>query len=163
MQENTFTLLSPQQTWYIHSAIRFLLYYAPVVYGSMLSILGKIAANQPQPTIRTKQDIERLLDYANTYPQCISALSCKWHYFNHWFRQKCFVMPKARSRIASHFPMLDCPERINREIYNGAIHIECKTLCHVVSSIAEAEANGVFQNAIIVLPLQHILIDIGHP
>ena len=73
------------------------------------------------------------------------------------------VMPKARSRIAGHFRFLDHPDIVNRDLYNGAIHIECKTLRHVVSLAAEAETSGVLQNAKIALPLRHILIAIGHP
>ena len=46
---------------------------------------------------------------------------------------------------------------------NGAIHMECKTICHVVSSAAEAETNGAFENALVTVNIQNLLNAMGHP
>ena len=73
------------------------------------------------------------------------------------------VLPKARSRIAGYFRLLNNPTTTNRSLYNGAILVECKTLRHVVSSAAEAETNGVFQNAKQALPIRNLLEQMGHP
>ena len=46
---------------------------------------------------------------------------------------------------------------------NGAIHVECKTIRHVVSSTAEAETNGAFENALVTVNIQNLLNAMGHP
>ena len=58
------------------------------------------------------------------------------------------VAPKARSRVAGYFY---CGQQYNKNTppnttLNGPIHIECKTLNHVVASAAEAETAGLFHN-----------------
>ena len=70
------------------------------------------------------------------------------------------VAPKARSRVAGYYYLssLDKSPRLN-----GAVHVECKTLRHVVASAAEAETAGVFHNAQIVLPIRRILEALNHP
>ena len=72
------------------------------------------------------------------------------------------VLPKARSRFAGYFRLLDDPSNVHRSLYNGPILIECKTIRHVVSSAAEAETHGVFQNAKIAVSLRNILKELGH-
>ena len=73
------------------------------------------------------------------------------------------VLPKARSRIAGYFRLGNKPSNKYKYKDNGAILIECHTLRHVVSSAAEAETKGVFQNAKLSLPIHHMLIAMGHP
>ena len=58
------------------------------------------------------------------------------------------VSPQARSRVVSNFY---CRQKYNKNKppytnLNGPIHIECKTLKHVVDSAAEAETAGLFHN-----------------
>lgn len=48
------------------------------------------------------------------------------------------------------------------ETVNGAIHVECKTLRHVVTSAADAETEGIFYNAQNSIRLRHILNSMGH-
>ena len=43
------------------------------------------------------------------------------------------------------------------------IIIEYRTLRHVVTSAAEAETHGVFHNAKQILPIRHLLHEMGHP
>jgi hypothetical protein len=73
------------------------------------------------------------------------------------------VMSKARSRIAGHFSMGNHPHTTPHPNLNGAVLIECKTLCHVVASVTEAEIGGIFHNAQMVTPIKTVLIAIGHP
>ena len=40
--------------------------------------------------------------------------------------------------------------------------IECKTLCHVVASSAEAETAGIFHNAKVAITLRYIINQMGH-
>ena len=46
---------------------------------------------------------------------------------------------------------------------NGKIHVKYKTICHVVSSAAEAETNGAFENALVTVKIQNLLNAMGHP
>ena len=57
------------------------------------------------------------------------------------------VMPKAHSRYAVYFRFLKEKDTPSRHVHNGAVLIECKTIRYVVTSTAEAEMKGVFQNA----------------
>ena len=73
------------------------------------------------------------------------------------------VAPKAKSRVAGYFHLSSHPNISKHPQLNGAIHVECKTLQHVVSSAAEAEVAGIFHNAGMALPIRHILTCLGHP
>ena len=73
------------------------------------------------------------------------------------------VLPKARSRIAGYFRLANTPSSKYKYKDNGAILIECHTLRDVVTSAAEAETKGVFQNAKLSLPIHHLLIAMKHP
>ena len=73
------------------------------------------------------------------------------------------VAPKARSRIAGYFYLAEHPNVTKRPKLNGAILVECKTLRHVVSSSAEAEVAGIFNNATTAIPIRQILTVLGHP
>ena len=69
------------------------------------------------------------------------------------------VLPNAKSRIAGYYFF-----KTDNDILNAPIHIECKTLKHVVSSSAEAETGGgVFTNAQNCIPMRTILAEMGHP
>ena len=72
------------------------------------------------------------------------------------------VMPKAKSRFAGYFRLLDTIDKPQRSLHNGALVIECRTIKNVVSSAAEAETHGIFNNAKTTLYLRHILSTLGH-
>ena len=71
-------------------------------------------------------------------------------------------LPKARSRIAGYFCMLNADHN-DTHPKNGAILVDCKGLHWVVSSAAEAETHGVFHNSTIALNIRNILTHMGHP
>ena len=162
-QEDNSNALSIPETKWIQSAIGSLLYYARAIDSTMLPALGQIAASQANPTENTKKAIKRLLDYANTY----SNGTVRFHKSDMQLvvdsDAAYLVLPKARSRFAGYFRLLDNESNIHRQLYNGAILLECKTIRHVVSSAAEAETHGVFQNAKLAVSLRNILIQLGHP
>ena len=127
----------------------------------MFPALNQISSQQAQPTINVKKKVQRLLDYANTYKNAFV-----WFYASDMqltvdTDAAYLVLPKARSRIAGYFRLINngtSPKHLD----NGAILIECRTLRHVVTSAAEAETHGVFQNAKAGLPIQHLLNAMGH-
>ena len=63
------------------------------------------------------------------------------------------VLPKSRSRFAGYFRLLKAHQSPNRSLHNGAILIIFKQIRHVVTSAAEAETTGIFQNVTVSLPL----------
>ena len=76
------------------------------------------------------------------------------------------MLPKACSRIAVYYFLSDKPPPPPirpKPTANGPILVECKTLRHVVASAVEAECGGIFHNAQVAIPLQQVLIDMGHP
>ena len=48
-------------------------------------------------------------------------------------------------------------------IDNGAIHMECKTIRHIISSEVETETNVSFENVLIAVNIQNLLTAMGHP
>ena len=65
-QEDTSDLLSPKETKYIQSVVGTFLYYARAIDSTMLPALNQIGSQQAQPTVKLKEKIQRLLDYAYT-------------------------------------------------------------------------------------------------
>ncbi len=65
------------------------------------------------------------------------------------------VLPKARSQIAGHYYFNNRMDTYAQDTptNNGPFHTECKTLRRVVSSAAEAETGGAFENAQNLIPI----------
>ena len=57
------------ETNQIQSTTGSFLYYGRAVDYSTLPALNDIASAQAQPTIKTKQKAQRLMDYVHTYPK----------------------------------------------------------------------------------------------
>ena len=64
--------------------------------------------------------------------------------------------------MAGYFHLSDNPSKTSKPIFNGEIHVECKTLRHVVSSEAEAEIAGVYHNAQVAIPIRIVLKALHH-
>ena len=103
------------------------------------------------------------MDYLNTYPDAYIRYysSDMVLYINS--DAAYLVAPKARSRIAGYFHLLDHPNITKSPKLNGAIKVEWKTLRHVVSSSAVAEVAGIFHNTTTAVPIWHILKALNHP
>ena len=67
--------------------------------------------------------------------------------------------PEAKSRIAGFFHLSQHPNITSNPNINGPIHVECKSLRHVVTSVAEEEISGVFHNVNTAMPMRHMLND----
>ena len=103
------------------------------------------------------------MDYANTYKDAYVRFYASDMHLMVDSDAAYLVLPKARSRIAGYFRLANTPTSPFQYKDNGAILIECHTLRDVVTSAAEAETKGVFQNAKLSLPIRHILIAMRHP
>ena len=139
------------------------LYYAQALDNTMLVALNDIGTQQAQPTTQVMDKVQQLLDYASTYPQVYIRFYASDMQLHVDTDAAFLVLPKACSRIAGYFRFLNNQvPHIQHHDNNGAIFIECKTLCSVVTSAAESETHGVFHNATKILPLRHLLTDMGH-
>ena len=105
------------------------------------------------------KQINQLLDFVATHPDATLRYRASNMILHVDSDAAYLVAPKARSRIAGYYYLsnLDTPPPLN-----GAIHVECKTLKHVVASAAEAEVAGIFLNAQQILPIRRILHALGH-
>ena len=161
-KEDNTPLLSPQKTSYVQSVVGTFLYYARAIDSTMLPALNQIGSQQSLPTKHVLEKIQRLMDYANTYPNAYVRFYASDMQLTVDSDAAFLVLPKARSRIAGYFRLI---KNSSSPIYtdNGAILIECRTLRNVVTSAAEAETHGVFHNAKTGLPIQHLLQSMGHP
>ena len=58
----------------------------------------------------------------------------------------CLIADKAKSRVARYYYCSNKTQSLTRpnQPINGSIHIECKLLRHVVTSVAEAETAGLY-------------------
>ena len=97
------------------------------------------------------------MDYAATYLDAYIQYYASDMKLNIDSDASYLVLPNARSRIVGYYFF-----KINNNILNVSIHVECKTLKHVISSAAECETGGIFINGQNTIPLGAILISINH-
>ena len=121
-----------------------------------------MGTEQALPTVNTQRGVRRLLDYVATYPHAQLRFYSSDMILNIDSDAAYLVLPKARSRVAGYFRLLDKLSTSSFR-HNGAILVECKSIRSVVSSAAEAETHGVFHNAKIGVNLRHLLQQMGHP
>ena len=67
------------------------------------------------------------------------------------------VILKARSRIAGYYQLIFDLDKAWNPILNKVILVECKTLCYMVSLVADAKIVGIFYNTQIAILIWHIL------
>ena len=119
---------------------------------------------QANPTEKTNNKIQMLLDYLNTYKNAVIRFYRSDMKLHIDLDTAYLVAPKAKSRIAGYFYCSNNPTTCPpNPPLNGPLHVECKVLRHVVTSVAEAETAGLFYNHQTTLYLQQMLIALGHP
>ena len=161
--EDTSPFLSVKEAKYVMKVVGSFLYYARAIDNTMLPALSQIAHQQQNPTQQTLKKCQQLMDYANTYSNTKVRFWASDMVLEVDTDAAYLVMPKARSRYAGYFRLLDQQNKPQRHMYNGAVLIDCKTIRHVVSSAAEAETKAVFHNAKTAVGLRNLLISMGHP
>ena len=106
-----------------------------------------------------------LLDYASSYPNAILCYKAIYMDLHVDSEAAYITMPEARSFYAGHFYLSDWPSpspiKPNPD-RNGPIHTECKTIRNVVSSSAEADTFGTFNNVETYIGMQPALIALNH-
>ena len=105
-----------------------------------------------------------LLDYVSTYPDTKIRYT-KSDMILHPDSDAVYLeAPKTRSRVAGSFY---CVQQYNKNVpssitLNGLIHIECKTLKHVVASAVEAKTAGLFHNFQTAVHIRNMLTALYH-
>ena len=106
-----------------------------------------------------------LIDYAATYPNEILRYKASYMVLYVDSDAAYLTMPEARSCYSGHFYLSDWPStspiKPNLE-RNSPIHTGCKTILNVVSSAAEAETCGKFNNRKIDIGMRPDLIASDH-
>lgn len=159
--------ISPKRKLRIQAVVGSLLYYARAIDASLLPALNEIAASQANPTELTEKKINHLLAFAKTHRNTSLRFHASDMVLHIDSDAAYLVMPNARSRFAGYYHLSANPTTPLTPTYNipinSPIHVECKTIRHVVSSAAEAETGGLFYNAQTALMIRQILHDLGHP
>ena len=157
------TLLSPKERRHLQSIVGTLLYYGRAIDYSILPAINDISREQSKATVRTLAKANQVLDYVATHPSPF----LRYHASNmvlHCDSDAAYlVAPQSKSRVAGFYHLSSFRTKSNPPPLNGGIHVECKTLRHVVSSAAEAEVAGLFHNAHTILPIRRILHALNHP
>jgi len=148
IEDNKNPILPPSQTKELQQISGSLLYYACAIESPILPALNKIFHCQASPTINTYNKRKMLLDYCATHPNEKIRFRASQMILHVDTDAAYLVVPKARSRIAGYYYLAQYPtaDAIPKPILNDAIHVECKTLKHVVASAAEAETGRLSHN-----------------
>ena len=97
--------LSKELIHYVQSVVGFLLYYARAIDNTMLPALNDISREQSNPSTKTLDKCQQLLDYANTYKHVKVRFRASAMVLNVETDATYLVLPKARSRLAGYFYM----------------------------------------------------------
>ena len=100
---DTSQLITSQETIPVQSVLGTFLYYARSIDGAMLTDINDIGTQQAEPTKNTQVKIERLLNYAATYPHVKLRFHTNGIILQVDSDAAYLVFPKARSRIVEYF------------------------------------------------------------
>ena len=137
-----------------------LLYVGRVVNTKLLVALSVIGSQQAAATEDTAAAFEQLLDYVETYPnygiifrkiEMIFAVNTDAGFFNE---------SRARSRAGAHIFLSE--NELNPKL-NGPVLTIAQIIKTVMESTVEAEMAAIFITAKNMIPLNHILIEMGWP
>ena len=129
----------------------------------MQTTLHDVGNEQSKPTTNTHAKSDRLLDYADTYPNTFIIFYVSDVVLHIDSDVAYLVRPNVRSRLASYF-YLDNITPNGLPQLNGSILVEYKTLKHVVVSAADIEVGIIFHNAQMpmAIPIRVILEALEH-
>ena len=97
------------------------MYYGRALDNTILPALNKISSTQAQPTQKTKEKAQRLMDYLNTYPSAYIRYYASDMVLHIDTDAAYLVAPKARSRVAGFFHLSNHPNITKNPKLNGPI------------------------------------------
>ena len=139
-----------------------LLYYARAVDSTLNVALSSLAAEQNQPTRRTKRKIIQLLDYCATHADATvtfhaSDMQLQMHSDAGYNSE-----PGAKSRAGGHIFLGNHSTQPHTTQSNGALLNPTHILKHVATSAADAEIGAAFINCKEAIPLRITLAEMGY-
>ena len=112
--------------------------------------MNELRSEKSQPTQKTKQKSQRIMDYVCTFPNTHIPYYSSNMVLHVDSDAAYLVVSKSRSRVAGYYYLSDDPNVTKLPKINGAI-LEFKILwCMVVSA---AETVGIFHNAQVSIPI----------
>ena len=120
--------LTPKETKFAQSVTGSFLHYGRALDATFPPALNEIAAAQSQPTQKTKQKAQRLMDYMHAHPSAYMRHYASGMVLHMDSDAAYLIAPKARSRVAGYFHLSDHPNITKHPKRNGAILVECKIL-----------------------------------
>jgi hypothetical protein len=157
---DTSPALGKQQKTFVQEVIGVFLYYARAVDCTMLTALGSLATQQASPTETTLARIHQFLDYALSHPDAGVTYRASDMILAAHSDASYLSETHARSRAGGHFFL---SENDHYPTNNGAVLSIAQIIKAVMSSAAEAELGALYINAREVIPLRHLLLEMGHP
>lgn len=141
-----------------------LLFYARAVDHTMLVALNEIARQQANPTQKTMEAANMLLDYAATHPDAKLRFRASDMVLHIDTDAAFLVQPKAKSRIAGYYFMGSSIIRngIPETELNAPILVQVKTIRYTVGSAAEAEIGGIYDAGQTAVAIRQALEEMGH-
>ena len=144
-------LLPTDEIKYIKRRVGSFRYYRRAVDPTILPEINELGLSQAKPTVNTYNKLQQLFDYLFTHPASTISYTAS-DMVQHVYTDAAYLIaPGAKSRIAGYYYMGNKYNNSSSSItplstINGAIHVDCKILEHMVSSAAEAETAGIFSN-----------------
>ena len=126
-----------------------MIYYSRSVHPPILRAINELSRVQKRPTRDTEEKSKTLLEYAATYPNTTIRYRSRDMVLHFDLDTAYITIPEARSCYSGHLYLSNwtSPKTMKNNLKrNVPIHIECKTIQYVVSSAAEAEICGNFNN-----------------
>lgn len=152
----------------IQQIVGTLLYYARAVDPTLLVALNSISAQQSAATRNTALALNKLLNYVATHPDAAITYEASDMILHIDSDASYLSLPQARSRAGGYFYLSAAsinpfkPPTTTPPI-NGAIHVNCNKLQHVMASAAEAEVGAIFLNCQDAVGIRTLLHELGHP
>jgi len=153
---------------HVQEVIGILLYYAWAVDPTLLTALGTLATQQAQSTQATMEGLTQLSSYCTTHPD-----ACIWYHATDmilWAHSDVSYLsaPKGTSQAAGYYflsaqPPITPTANDPMPPDNVPLHVLCRIMWQVVSSMAEAELGALFLNAQSACPIRTALDELGHP
>ena len=156
-------LLGQADKKYIQQVVGSFLYYARAVDLTILLSLSAIAAEQANPTERTIQRVQHLLQYMHTNTNEIIQFRASDMVLNIHLDASCLTASRGRIRAGECFFLGSVPRNGEYMKLNGNIAITCTILKLVSASAAEAELGALFINTQEARIIQLMLHELGHP
>ena len=154
-------LLIIKEARWMQLVIESLLYYGRILNCTILPALDKSGTQQAMLTENTRIAVKLVLDYVSTYNTTYLPFTVSDMNLDIDSDAAYLLLLGAKSCTVGCFQLLS--KNPTTTTNNGKILIEYPALKYVVTSAVEVETWVVFHGTNITIPIQYILMSIGHP